>query len=98
MLWVFATAGVIGVLCGWLFRAPALVFLSFVSFGGGFVFGAIADWSLLRGFVTAILLTAILQLGYLFGAGLRYLWQRSRSRGSMDIGPDFRHPVRRASQ
>jgi len=98
MLWVFAIAGLIGILCGCLFRAPALVFLSFVSFGGGFVLGAIADWSLLRGLITAILLTAILQLGYLFGAGLCYLWRRPRIRGRMNIGPDFRNPIRRASQ
>lgn len=97
MLWLFTTVALTGILCGCLFRAPALVFMSFVSFGGAFVLAVIADWSIMRAVVTAILLTATLQGGYLFGAGFCYLRQNFRSRlDGVDMGPDFQEPLRRA--
>jgi hypothetical protein len=89
VFWVFATAGLFGILCGCLFRAPALVFLSFLSFGGALVLTLIADLPVLKAFMTAILITAALQLGYLVGAGLCYVrHQYPRSRG-MTLGANF---------
>jgi hypothetical protein len=93
MLWLLAAAGLTGVLCGCLFRAPALVFLSFLSFAGAFVLAVVADWSLTRAIITAILLPGMLQLGYLCGAGLCYLRHHSRSRMSHDFQPPM-HGVR----
>ncbi len=100
MLWVFASAGLTGILCGCLFRAPALVFLSFLSFGGSFVLAIIGHGSIPHAFITAIFVTAILQLGYLVGAGLCYVRQHMRSQisGNMGLGSDIRHSMRRASQ
>lgn len=96
MLWMFATAGLIGILCGFLFRAPALVFLSFLSFGGAFVLMVISDWSITRAFITAVLFTAALQAGYLFGAGFSHMLYHLRTRigGGVDIGPDFQNSIR----
>jgi hypothetical protein len=96
MLWMFATAGLTGILCGCLFRAPALVFLSFVTFGGAFVLSVIVDWSVWCAFVTAVLLTAALQVGYLLGAGLCYVLYQFRSRlgGGVEISPDFQNSLR----
>lgn len=93
---MFATAALTGILCGCLFRAPALVFLSFVSFGSAFAFMVVADWSLLRAFMAAILFTAALQAGYLLGAGLCYVLHNLRMRigGGVDIGPDFQNSIR----
>jgi hypothetical protein len=88
VLWVFATVGLLGILSGCLFRAPALVFLSFLSFAGGLALSVIGDWPVLNAFLAAILLTAALQLGYLVGAGLCYVRQHPRHR--MNLG-DFEH-------
>lgn len=93
---MFTTAALIGILCGCLFRAPALVFLSFLSFGSAFALMVIGDWSLTRAFIAAILFTAALQAGYLCGAGLCYLLHQLRMRGGgrVDVGADFHNFVR----
>lgn len=86
MLWVLSTAGLTGLLCGCLFRAPALIFLSFVSFGGAFVLVLLTEASLSHAAVSAILLTASLQCGYLLGAVLCHLRQQLR----ISLGHSFR--------
>jgi hypothetical protein len=88
-LWVFATVGLLGILCGCLFRAPALVFLSFLSFGGGLTLAILAGWPVLNALGTAILLTATLQLGYLVGAGLCYVRQQHPRTRGVEIGAEF---------
>ena len=75
MLWVLSTAGLTGLLCGCLFRAPALIFLSFLSFGGALVLMLLTDASLGHALITAVLLTVALQCGYLLGAVLCHLRQ-----------------------
>jgi hypothetical protein len=71
MLWMFLAVGCIGVLSGCLYRAPALIFLSALSFVSivliSLVFRvAAADAALLAFFVAGSL-----QLGYLLGVALR---------------------------
>jgi hypothetical protein len=94
MMWLVPAVGLTGMLCGCFFRAPALVFLSFLSFASAFVLAVVVDWTLARAVIAAVLLTGVLQFGYLFGAGLCYLLQNSRSRsdGRVNIGS-----MRRAS-
>lgn len=94
MLWMFATAGLTGILCGFLFRAPALVFLSFLSFGSAFICMIIGDWSLMRAFVAAIMFTAALQAGYLFGAGITYVLHHLRHRMGGGVDMDLQNSVR----
>lgn len=69
-MWTFAIAGLIGILCGCMFRAPALVFVSFLSFGGGALMSVTDGSPILQALLTAMLLTATLQFGFLVGAGL----------------------------
>jgi hypothetical protein len=86
MLWVLSLAGLTGLLCGCLFRAPALIFLSFISFGGAFVLELLTDATLGHAAITAFFLTAALQCGYLVGAVLCHLRQQLR----VSLGHSFR--------
>lgn len=86
MLWVLSTAGLTGLFCGCLFRAPALIFLSFLSFSGAFVLTLLTGAALGQAVITAVLLTASLQFGYLLGAVLSHLRQHLR----VGLGHNFR--------
>jgi len=98
MLWIFSAAGLTGMICGSLSRAPALIFLSFIVFGGGFIW-FISGPSAGRAFLMAFLLTATLQLGYLIGAGLCYLWRRLRLQAdTFQPSPDMQSTVRQSRQ
>ena len=100
MLWVFSTAGLIGVLCGCFVRAPALILISFLGFGGVFVLSLWSGSALGSAFITAILVTAALQFGYLVGAGLSYLGQQFRRRRASRAaaGRNFDGPLRRSNR
>jgi hypothetical protein len=91
MLWVFATAVLTGLLCGCIFRAPALIILSFLSFGSALVLSLAQDTAL-SAFVTAILVTSAVQLGYLLGAGLCYVLQQLRgpAGNALTLGAEMR--------
>ena len=78
MLWVFLIVGMTGILCGNLCRAPALIILSFISFSWASIVLPLNGFSLGEAFVTAFLITAVLQMGYLLGAGCGKLWQNLR--------------------
>ena len=78
MLWMFATAVLTGLLCGCIFRAPALIVLSFFSFGGGLVLSLAGRDAFGSALITAILVTSAVQVGYLLGAGLCYVLQQVR--------------------
>jgi hypothetical protein len=78
MLWVFLIVGMTGILCGSLCRAPALIILSFISFSWAFIVLPLNGYSLGEALVTAFLITAVLQMGYLLGAGCGNLWQYLR--------------------
>lgn len=75
MLWWFLAAGLSGVLCGLVFRAPALVVLSLASFAGTFGVCLALGYPLASALLYGILTIASLQLGYLLGAGLFHLWR-----------------------
>jgi hypothetical protein len=80
MLWVFSAAGLMGVLCGCLFRAPAIMLLSFIGFACGFVALAPVASSPGEAFLYAFLLTATMQLGYLLGLGFSLIGRRLLAR------------------
>jgi hypothetical protein len=85
MLWVSLAAGLIGTVCGCFFRAPALVALSFFAFSGAMVTRFITDGSVGGAIVSAFLVTAALQGGYLLGFALRRLWRRLRGQSSRPL-------------
>ena len=76
MLYWFLAAGLSGVLCGLIFRAPALIVLSFASFAGTFGATFLLGGAWAGSLLDAILTTAALQMGYLLGAGLFHIWRR----------------------
>jgi hypothetical protein len=80
MLWVFTSAGLTGILCGCLFRAPVMVVLSVLTFGCAFVISAIEANSPGSAIVVAFLTSAALQLGYLLGIGLQHVSRRIQTR------------------
>jgi hypothetical protein len=88
MLWVFSGAGLAGVLCGCLFRAPAVLFLSFAIYGCAFVISVLSGPSLGSAIVTAFLASAALQMAYVVGIGLRYFWDHVGRRLS-DLSDGF---------
>jgi hypothetical protein len=100
MLWVFWTAWLAGLVCGCLVRAPALILLSFLCFVAAFVSSLWAGMAAGSAFITAILVTAALQIGYLVGAGLRYIGQRLRRRlaARAGTGRNFDEPLRRSDR
>jgi hypothetical protein len=100
MLWIFATVGLTGILCGCLFRAPALVLLSFISFGAALPLSLLGGSTLGGAFLNAVLVAASLQVGYLIGAGLTFLWQQLRHRLSQRgaLGRDYDGPLKRHAQ
>jgi hypothetical protein len=96
MLWMFLIAGLIGIICGSRYRAPALIVLSFISLAWVFILLLFNGMTLGEAFVTAFLVTAILQLGYLLGAGFGNLWRLRMSlhwRGVMMSPRVRRSPV-----
>ena len=80
MLWVFSGAGLTGVLCGCLFRASAIVVLSFATFGCTLAISVLSHPSLGSAVVTAFLTSAALQMGYLVGIGIDYVWHHVQPR------------------
>jgi hypothetical protein len=98
MLWTFATAVLTGLLCGCLFRVPALTVLSFLGFGGAIVLSLAGHDTLGSALITAIALTATLQLGYLLGAGLCYLLQQFRGQLGNGLTLGFEVPRVATSQ
>jgi hypothetical protein len=80
MLWVFSSAGLIGLSCGWLFKAPVIVGLSILAFGSVFVISMLSGSGFGSGFVAAFLTSAALQLGYLLGLGLHHLRRAMQAR------------------
>ena len=80
MLWVFSAAVLIGVFCGCLFRAPAIIVLSFITFGGALIVSALIGPSLAGATVTAFLTSAALQLGYLLGVGIEHFGRHAQTR------------------
>ncbi len=100
MLWVFSTAWLMGIISGCLVRAPALILLSFLCFVAAFVSSLWAGMAAGSAFITAILVTAALQIGYLVGAGLRYIGQRLRRRlaARAGTGRNFDEPLRRSDR
>jgi hypothetical protein len=80
MLWVFSAAGLTGIACGCLFRAPAIIILSFVTFGCVLVVSAIVGASVGGATVSAFLTSAALQLGYLLGIGVQHFWRHVQVR------------------
>lgn len=83
MLWVFLIAGLIGVLCGSLYRAPALILLSFTSLIWVSILLLVSGSPLGESLITAFLVTAALQMGYLLGVGCGNLWHHLWSRASL---------------
>jgi hypothetical protein len=90
MLWVFLIAGMTGILCGNLCRAPALIILSFISFSWASIVLPLHGFSLGQALITAFLITAVLQMGYLLGAGCGNFWQYLRSRALNYVRGGFR--------
>jgi hypothetical protein len=95
MLWVFSVIGLTGIFCGFLFRAPAMVVLSFACFA------AVLTGSLVNGsppggaIVTALGSCAALQLGYLLGLGARHglrPMQQLISGGARNLEVDYPLP------
>lgn len=80
MLWVFTSAGLTGILCGCLFRAPAIIVLSFLTFGCTFVVLTLEANSFGSTIVAAFLTSAALQLGYLLGIGTQHFWRLIHTR------------------
>jgi hypothetical protein len=100
MLWILATVGLTGILCGCLFRAPALVLLSFISFGAAFALSLSGGSTLAGACLTAVLVAASLQVGYLIGAGLTFLRQQLRHRLGQRgaLRRDFDGPLPRSAE
>jgi hypothetical protein len=72
MLWVFSVIGLTGIFCGFFFRAPAMVVLSFACFIAALA-TSLASGSPAGGAIAmAIGSCAALQIGYLLGLGARY--------------------------
>lgn len=92
MLWVFLIAGMTGILCGNLYRVPALIALSFISLGWVSIVLLLNGFPLGEALLTAFLVTAALQMGYLLGAGCGSLWQYLRSRSCLYVRGGFRIP------
>ena len=92
MLWVFATAVLTGLLCGCIFRAPALIILSFLSFGSVEAFPLAGQCPRRSAFLTAVLVTSAVQLGYLLGAGLCYALQQlgAQTGNALTLGIEMR--------
>jgi hypothetical protein len=90
MLWVFLIAGMTGILCGNLCRAPALIIFSFISFSWASIVLPLNGFSLGEALITAFLITAVLQMGYLLGAGFGNLWQYLRPRILFYVRSGFR--------
>jgi hypothetical protein len=80
MLWVISAAGLIGIMCGCLYRAPALIFLSFISFGWTAILLLLSGFSLGEMVLTALVVTGALQLGYFVGAGFATVFSQIRPR------------------
>ncbi len=72
MLWVFSVFGLTGIFCGFLFRAPAVVILSFVCFTATSAASLVSGSPAGGAIVLAIGSCAALQIGYLLGLGARY--------------------------
>ena len=101
MLWMYAAAGFTGILCGCFFRVPALMLLSFLSFSSVVFFVVVDNWSIAHSLITAVLLTAVLQVGYLVGAALCHyvrLQPRLRFRDRVNARRDFQDSLSGASQ
>jgi hypothetical protein len=80
MLWVFLSAGLTGVLCAGLFRGPAVIVLSMVTFGCIFL-GLTLDGHMIgSAFVTAFLTSGALQLGFLLGVCVQHFWRQILAR------------------
>lgn len=76
MLWVLLSAGLTGLLCAGLFRGPAIVVLSIMTFGGLFLVSCLAEHTLGSSFVTAFLASGALQLGFLLGVCVQQFWRQ----------------------
>lgn len=95
MLWWFLAAGLSGVLCGLVFRAPALIVLSFASFAGTFGFCLATGGMWVSSLLDSILTTAALQIGYLIGATLFHLWRGLQPQLASMFGFDVHTALRR---
>jgi hypothetical protein len=71
MLWMFLAVGCIGILSGCLYRAPALIFLSALSFASIVLISLVARVATADAALLAFLVVGSLQLGYLVGVALR---------------------------
>jgi hypothetical protein len=71
MLWMFLAVGCIGILSGCLYRAPALIFLSALSFASIVLISLVARVAAADAALLAFSVVGSLQLGYLMGVVLR---------------------------
>lgn len=80
MLWGLVAVGVIGILLGFLVRAPALIVMTAVTVVVGAIAGgtgSLFDWHLV---LSILLLVVTLQCAYLLGLFLGVVWRRGMSR------------------
>jgi hypothetical protein len=80
VLWGLVAVGVIGILLGFLVRAPALIVMTAVTVVVGAVTGgtgSLFDWHRL---LSILLLVVTLQCTYLLGLFLGVAWRRGMSR------------------
>lgn len=82
MLWMFLIAGMTGILCGNLYRAPALIAISFASVAWVSIVLLLTDYPLGSALIIAFLVTGVMQMGYLLGAGCGNLGRHVRPRAS----------------
>ena len=71
MFWIFFAVGCIGILSGCLYRAPALIFLSALSFVSILSISIVASVAAADAALLAFGVVGALQLGYVLGVALR---------------------------
>lgn len=89
MLWAYVISAIFGIVIGLFFKTAFLIAASFLLLIGGLIAGLLLQFSVTPAVFISFTLIVTLQLGYLGGLALLFLFRRVRERLAQKIGLDL---------